>query len=453
MDKKAKLEKLLRKAHENAYFTGAWLYAEKGEIVTKGSVGWRDPDDSLPVREDSIFELGSISKQFTASAVMLLRRRGLLELDDEITRFFPEIPYSGVTVRHLLHHTGGLPEFQWWAARTAKKEHTIPDNGIVLRFLLESGEPRAFAPGERFAYSNTGYTLLAQIAERVSGVPFEEFLKQELFAPAGMLSTSFLHRRRDRLTVENLACGLVLEDGRFILPDDSKAMDFVVPLDGLSGPGFVHSTVLDLFRWDRVLREESLLTREEQAMMYTPGRLNNGRIPQVNTENAGYGFGWFVAKDPKLGRVVNHGGYWPGYNTQYTRWLDADRVLVVLSCRDCADFVVSATFAKGISDLAGDKKPMRIRSMEDIMVRHPNRSRWNSYCGRYEPKNREGYIEEVFLKGKELHAAFVTDSGSRCTFRLYPLNRQIFAIKPDPRQISFGRNCVTLDGEIQRKLS
>ncbi len=452
MDKKAKLEKLFHTAHKNGYFTGAWLYAEKGEIVSKGSVGWRDPDDTLPVRVDSVFDLGSAGKQFTASAVMLLRRRGLLKLDDEITRFFPEIPYSGVTVRHLLQHTGGLPEFLWWAARTAKREHTIPGSEIVLRFLRESGEPREFAPGERFAYSNTGYTLLAQIAEKVSGVPFEDFLEQELFAPAGMRSTSFLHRRRDQRTVENLAYGLVYEDGGYILPDDSKLMDFVVPLDGLCGPGYVHSTVLDLFRWDRVLREGSLLSPEEQAMMYTPGRLNSGRIPRAGMEGEAYGFGWFVANDPKLGRVVNHGGYWPGYNTQYARWLDADRVLVVLSCRDCVDFIANATFAQGVSALAGDKKPRRVRTMEDIAVRHPNRSKWSSCCGKYEPRGKAGYIEEVFLKGKELHAAVVTDSGNRCGLRLYPLNRQIFTIKPEPRQISFGRDCVTMDGKTQRKL-
>ena len=87
------------------------------------------------------------------------------------------------------------------------------------------------------------------------------------------------------------------------------------------------------------------------------------------------------------------------------------------------------------------------------MVRHPNRGKWNSCCGKYAPKNGKGYIEEVFLKGKELHAAFVTDSGKRCTFRLYPLNRESFTIKPDPRQISFGRDCVSIDGEIQKKLS
>ena len=285
MDKKTVMENLIRSAGGNSHFTGAWLYAENGEIVSTGGVGWRDPNDTLPVLDDSIFDIGSISKQFTAAAVMLLRRRGLLSLEDEITAFFPEIPYKGVTIRHLLNHTGGPPEFLRWAARIAQEEHTIPDNGIVIRFLCECGEAPCFAPGEQFEYSNTGYCLLARIAEKVSGVRFEDYLEQNVFAPAGMTSTRILHRRKDSLAVENLAFGLVFEDGRYIFPDESKGMNFVVPLDGLSGCGYVHSTVLDLFRRDRVPRQGTLLSEEEQAMMYTPGKLNSVEMPHVSEED------------------------------------------------------------------------------------------------------------------------------------------------------------------------
>ena len=110
MEKKTMMENYTRAAYEKGVFAGAWLLAENGEIVTKGAVGFHDPAGRLPMQEDSIFDIGSVSKQFTAAAIMLLRRDGLLDLEDEITKFFPEIPFKGITIRHLLTHTGGLPD-------------------------------------------------------------------------------------------------------------------------------------------------------------------------------------------------------------------------------------------------------------------------------------------------------------------------------------------------------
>lgn len=147
MDKKASMEKLVREAYEKGGFTGVWFYAEKGEIISKGAIGMNGPDENEPIREDMVFDLASVTKQFTATAIMLLRRRGLLSLDDEITKFFPELPYKGITVRNLLNHTGGLPDYMKWVAGTAEKEHTIPGNDIMIRFLCECGEEAAFAPG------------------------------------------------------------------------------------------------------------------------------------------------------------------------------------------------------------------------------------------------------------------------------------------------------------------
>ncbi|MBO4330955.1 MAG: beta-lactamase family protein, partial [Oscillospiraceae bacterium] len=199
-DKNLKIDDLVREAHEKGAFTGTWLYAEHGEIVSKGAVGFSDLEDKVPLREDSLFDLASVSKQFTAAAVMLLRRRGLLSLEDEITKYFPEIPYKGVTLRHLLNHTGGLPDYMDWVDETAKKENTIPGNDVIVRFLCECGEEAVFAPGEQWEYSNTGYCLLAQIVETVAGVPFEDFLRDNIFEPAGMHATRVYHRRKDKVT-------------------------------------------------------------------------------------------------------------------------------------------------------------------------------------------------------------------------------------------------------------
>ena len=192
MDKKTTMENLARESYEKGGFNGAWLYAEKGEIVSKGALGFRDPEDTLPITEDTIFQLASVTKQFTAAAVMLARREGLLELDDEITKYFPEIPYPDVTIRHLLTHTSGIPDYfddADWFIKIWKEEKRVPGNDEILRFLCETEAKPYFAPGEGMHYSNTGYNLLALLVERLSGVPYEDFLQKNIFEPAGMGST------------------------------------------------------------------------------------------------------------------------------------------------------------------------------------------------------------------------------------------------------------------------
>ena len=152
MDKNTTMENLARALQEKDGFNGAWLYAENGEIVSKGALGFRDPEDTLPITEDTIFQLASITKQFTATAVMLLVREGKLRPEDEITKFFPEIPYPGVTIRHLLNHTSGIPDYfddADWFIKIWKEEKRVPGNDEILRFLRETKAKPYFAPGGR----------------------------------------------------------------------------------------------------------------------------------------------------------------------------------------------------------------------------------------------------------------------------------------------------------------
>ena len=358
MDKKVLIENLVREAHEKGLFTGTWLYAEHGEIISKGACGWRDPEDRLPMQEDSIFELASITKQFTATAVMLLIRQGLLCLEDEITDYFPEIPFPGVTIRHLLNHTGGIPDIyiSAWVFNLWKEEKKIPSNSIILRYLTESGEGPHFAPGEKYEYSNTGYNLLAETVEKVSGMPFEEFLKKNLFEPAGMRDTGIYHIRRDGIPSDAFVRNLVLEDGEMILPDISKEYYDIAAVDGLNGDDYVYTNIFDMLLWDKALREEKILTRKEQQMMYTPGRLNDGEPSGAREGVDGYGFGWEVMRDPELGLIVAHSGGMPGLRTWFERFLDADRVLVILCCRDAVDEKGCDAFFESMRAIARDKE-------------------------------------------------------------------------------------------------
>lgn len=447
MDRKTAMEALVREAYEKDVFAGAWLLCEKGEIVTKGAIGFRDPAGTLPIREDSIFDVGSVSKQFTATAIMLLRRRGLLSLDDEVTKFFPQLPCPGVTVRHLLTHTGGLPDCLAWIVRLAKKENAIPGNEAVLRFLTESGEKPRFAPGEKWAYSNTGYALLAEIVRKVSGVPFADFLKENIFEPAGMHSTALLHRIKDKLTIDDLACGLTFEDGRYALPEDTRWKDLVVSLDGSEGDGFVKSNLFDLLTWDKVLRAGTLLTKEEQDLMYSPVVLNNGQ-----EGGDGYGLGWGIVEHPALGKMVWHDGDWPGYLAFYARFLDLDRTLILLRSREGRDARAGGAFVHGMLGIVYDQEPEPLRLLEELAEKDPDASNWDAFCGAYETDGDGYLIEKVFRQDGDLFAAiYDTESGHRFDSRLYPLGENTFGIREDDEDIVFGDGYLTFGGDPCKK--
>ena len=455
MDKKTMMENLARESHEKGGFNGAWLYAEKGEIVSKGAFGFRDPEGTQPITEDTIFQLASVSKNFTATAVMLLRREGKLGLEDEITRFFPEIPYPGVTVRHLLTHTGGVPDYFDdinWLIGIWEKEGRIPDNNDVLRFLCEGEAEPYFAPGDGFEYSNSDYCLLALIVERVSGVPFEDFMRKNIFEPVGMDATAVCHVRRDGWPSDRFVRSLVLEDGKYILPDNSKNDSDVIPEDGTSGEGNVYSNIFDLLAWDRALREETVLTREEQQLMVTPVKLNSGEV-FADEQGAGYGFGWEIRNDAELGLVVAHGGWHKGAYAQYERFVDADGLLVLLYCRDPEDSHAGEAFLEGVREIIRGKEPRPVRTLEERMVQNPDKSAWESFCGSYAHEEGDNfYPDEVYMRDGDMFVKWMRGHGAGFDWKLYPLGDNEFAIKKFDFTIRFGDGQLTCFDEVYRKL-
>ena len=458
MDKHTMMENLARESHEKGGFNGAWLYAENGGIVSKGCMGFRDPEDTLPVTEDTIFQLASVSKQFTATAVMLLIRQGLLRPEDRITEFFPELTaYKDVTVRHLLNHTGGVPDYfddEDWFINIWKEEHRVPGNDEILRFLCETKLKPSFAPGEKLEYSNTGYNLLALLVERLSGVPYEEFLQKNIFEPAGMSSTRCCHVRRDGVPFENYAQATVFENGKYVADVDSEEDSEVVAFDGLNGDDYVYTNIFDMFTWDRALREGKVLSAEEQQLMYTPGKLNNGEDAVYDEDDGlGYGFGWGIGHDEKLGLVVSHSGGMPGVVTWYERFIDADRVLVFLINRYPEDYRALIGFYNGIQKLARDQDAGPIQTIEEISVKNPDRSKWESFCGKYEhPEDADFIVDEVFMKDGDLHAKAIDEDGDEFEFMLYPIGEDEFGRKGGMLNLKFGDGCLMFDDLTCKKL-
>ena len=458
MDKKTIIEKLARESNEKGGFNGAWLYAEKGEIVSKGAYGFRDPENTLPIGEDTIFQLASVSKAFTSAAVMLLMRQGLISPEDEITKFFPELPYPGVTVRHLLNHTSGIPDYfddDDWFVNIWENEKRVPGNDEILRFLMETKAKPYFAPGEGLEYSNTGYNLLALLVERLSGVPYEDFLQKNIFEPAGMTSTRCRHIRRDGVPFENYARATVFEDGKYVADVDSAIYGAVTAFDGLNGDDYVYTNIFDMLRWDRALREGKVLTLEEQQLMYAPAKLNNGEeavYDEYEGMTIGYGFGWGTGRDEELGLIVSHSGGMPGVATWFERFIDADRTLVILINRESEEYRAEVGFWNGLKQIARDKEPEPIRTIAEIALKNPDKSKWESFCGKYEhSEDLEFIIDEVWMQDGELYAKAI-DDGDETTFRLYPIGEDEFGRKGGMLKLKLGEGCLTYKGQTFKKL-
>lgn len=313
-----RLQEIFERAYENEVFSGVLGVYQDGEPIYEAALGLSDIEKNSPLTVDSRFDLASITKQFTTAAIMLLKDRGLLSVTDEIDKFFPGIPYPGVTVEMLMNHTGGLPDEDWCIQFLTDTGKPI-DNDTLLKLIMTMPPNPLFKPGEGWTYSNIAYELLAMIVEQVSGVGFEDFLKNELFLPAGMEHTFIYHRYSGLPPLDHATNSYDYEENRFIEPDKSSSAPFVVPLEGVNGAGLVYTDIRDMAKWDVALRQGRILSEELQAEMRKPVDCEDGRQ---------YGYGWFIEKN---GAVVRHSGGWPGYVNHYYRNRENGRMLILLT--------------------------------------------------------------------------------------------------------------------------
>lgn len=307
-------------------FNGNVLVAEKGKVILQRSYGFADFDTQRMLNDSSVFELASVSKQFTATGILLLKDRGKLKLNDSLRQYFPELPYPGITLWHMLTHTSGLPDYE--SAMNEKWDKSkIAFNPDVIAFLAKEKPATVFAPGKKWEYSNTAYALLASIIEKVSGQTFAAFMKENIFQPLDMSHTRIYNTRRSRKdTIANYAYGFVYNDSlkKHLLPDSLPDLKFVIYLDGIQGDGVVNSTTTDLLKWDRAVKNHTLLKEETQKEMV------KGQSVIDTVKKTMYGYGVFIEKND-FGNMIAHSGGWPGYVTYLARNTDKDQTFIVLS--------------------------------------------------------------------------------------------------------------------------
>ena len=309
---RSKLDSLLKRIHKRHDFHGAVLVAKNKKIVYQNQIGTADFKKKTLLNKESVFQLASVSKQFTAAAIMLLQQRNQLKLTDTVNTYFPNFPYKDVTIKTLLNHTGGLPKY-FWIAEHKWQQKKAPSNNEMMELLTTSNVQRFFKPGRNFDYSNTGYFVLASIVEKISGTSFGSFLKQNIFEPLQM-KNSYVYSFENDSIRENQLDGYRLHRGWRHVKIRSTVNDAIV------GDKNVYTTAEDLFKWTQGLNSGNLLSKESLALMFTKGETIYGRkVP--------YGFGFRI--DTKDKNSIYHYGKWNGFSTGLTTYLEDDLVVII----------------------------------------------------------------------------------------------------------------------------
>lgn len=330
------IDSFISKRTTDYELSGNVLVAEKGKPLYTRSIGFANAANNKPNNQEAAFQLASVSKLFTAVAILQLKEKGKLKLDDAVKKYVPELNNQSITIRQLLTHTSGLADYQVLEKPYSLDTAKVFENKDIPAAINNDSNAFRSAPGERWSYSNTGYNLLALVVEKLGKLPFQDYLKQKIFIPAGMAHT-YIASTLINLPDSNRTVGY---DYPAFAPwimqrADSLPRNHIelVHLNGLLGQGNIFSTTADLLKFDRALYQGKIVTKASLQEAFTPTRLSNGELATAGWKNTiGYqGLGWRILKDTSLGKVVFHSGGEPGAVTMFIRDITKDQTIIVLN--------------------------------------------------------------------------------------------------------------------------
>ena len=397
----AKVDEYMNAAVKVESFSGSILVARDGKPVVSKGYGMANIELNVPNSPDTVFRLGSVTKQFTAMAIMMLAEKGKLNVNDAACKYLADCPaaWQAFTIKNLLTHTAGVPNYTDFPtfAKTTVSPMTTAEMIALLR-----DKPLEFVPGEKFAYSNSGYYLLGVIIERVSGKTYADFLQENIFTPLGMKQTGYDVSAR---IIKNRAAGYVRQGGEFV---NASYMDMTIPYSA----GALYSTTGDLLLWDQALYTEKLVSRKTLDEIFTPVKSN-------------YGYGWNIGKQFEH-REISHGGGIYGFATEISRFPDDKLTVVVLSN------VQGAPAGKVANDLAaivfGAKYEIP-KERKEIVV---------------DQKILETYVGDYQLAAPKIILRFSLENGrlfgllsGQTRFALSAESETVFFSKDAPVQITF----------------
>jgi len=286
------------------------LVSRDGNPIRAQGYGLANVELQVPVKPETVFQSGSVGKQFTATAIMMLVEEGKINLEDPLTKFFPNAPatWKQVTVRELLSHTAGFTDYP--KDFNFRKDYTEDE---VLKIV--EGIPLAYPAGTKWSYSNLGYATLGILIHKVTGKFYGDFLQEHIFKPLDMSTTRIISEAD---IIPNRAAGYRLVKGEL------KNQEWVAPMINTTADGSLYFSINDLAKWDAALYTEKLLKRSSLDQMWTVAKLKNGQPIQDH-----YGFGWSI--ETKNGhKVIGHGGSWQGFKTHISRYVGDKLTVVVL---------------------------------------------------------------------------------------------------------------------------
>lgn len=385
---------------------GVALVVKEGKPIYRKAFGLANLELNVPMAPENIFRIGSISKQFTAVAILQLVEAGKISLNDDITKYIADYPTHGhtVTIKHLLNHTSGIKSYtgmEEWDLETRKKDFTPLE--LIAYF---KDEPIDFAPGEKFSYSNSGYVLLGYIIELVSGETYPDYIQNHLFTPLGMANSLY---GSTSTVIKNRAYGYQKGEDAY---ENADYLSMTQPY----AAGSLLSTVDDIYTWYKAIVDDKVISKKYREMAHRMGVLNSG-------ENIDYGFGWFIG-NLQGSPLIQHGGGINGFLTASVLLPEEDVFVAVFSNCTCTS---PGDVAFKIAALAIDK-PL---SWEEIEL---SEEMLKSYQGVYE-KTPEDVRTFTFEDG-QLYS--LRSGGSR--YEIYPFAKDQFFFKGSISTLTFNRD-------------
>ena len=420
-----KIEMPSKEAIVDALFNGAIkedspgasvLVAQNGETLYQKGFGFANLEHHVPIAAETKFRIGSISKQFTATAILKLQGEGALSMEDTLSKFIPDYPRGDeVTIHHLLTHTSGIRSYTSHADFLETVATEIKPEDLIDSFKDDNYD---FDPGEKWLYNNSGYFLLGYIVEKVSGESFGDYLKNHFFDPLGMKDTAIHHWS---LILEHEAAGYSYIDGKF-----QKALNWDMSRAG--GAGALYSTVGDLYRWNEAIFNGKVLSEETLKSAFTPVMLNDGS--KANAMGGEYGYGWMFSEKRGL-KEIAHGGGLHGFATYLTRYPEEHFTVVVLTNCQPPPPGLSSSMANDIAEIYLWEKMNAAESFATDTTVDANI--YDDYVGRYD------YVQAIMTVTKEGDRLFAQLTGQP-KFEIFPRSETEFFWKVVDAQVSFVKN-------------
>lgn len=309
------LRSLFEEVHKNGDFNGSVTILKNNKVIYSDSFGYSDFEEKKKINENSVFELASVGKRYTAVAIGLLAQENKLKFTDKVSKYIPSFPYNEITIKNLLQHTSGLPDYMAYFNANWDKNKRIYNQDII-DYLGTEKPNLLFKTGDKWKYSNTGYVILASIVEKASGYSFADFLERKIFQPLGM-NNSLVYRQKwsKFASIDNYVYGHILDDKTKKVVPTNKYLEpktvYKYSMRPIDGDGNVIGTISDLVKFDIAMNQNKLINAELKKQFTKPAILNDGT-------KYNHGFAWFLSED---GNELNHTGSVPGYQSFYKKYL------------------------------------------------------------------------------------------------------------------------------------